>query len=120
MSSSPIISFALIGIIIDAPVSIPKKHIPNPIDTSVLKKYVGTYEENYMGITYKTKIIQKGGKLFEYVNGADDVELKSETEKIFFTSSVADRQLIFDTDSKGNVTRVWRNIAGLQVDLIKK
>jgi CubicO group peptidase (beta-lactamase class C family) len=120
MSSSPIISFALAGIIIDAPISIPKKHIQNLIDTSILKKYVGNYQENYMGITYNSKIIQKSGKLFEYVNGADDVELKPETEKVFFTSSLADRQLIFDTDSKGNVTRVWRNIAGLQVDLIKK
>lgn len=117
LSSSPIISFALVGIIIDAEVSIPQKHTQNPIDTSVLKNYVGSYQETYMGITYKSKIIQKGGKLYEYVNGSDDTELIPESENVFFTSNTADRQIHFKTT--GSLTKAWRSIAGLKVELVK-
>ena len=119
-SNGPILSFAIAGILYNAVVNLPKKHMEKMIDTTILKKYVGTYKENYMGIAWDLKVITKNGKLYEYINGEDDIELKPENEKSFFYTNGQDRQLVFETDAKGNVVKAWRNIAGLKVDLVKK
>ena len=118
-SNGPILSFAITGILYDAVINAAKKHCEKMIDTTILKKYVGAFRENYMGISGDLKVITKNGKLYQYVNGEDDIELKPESEKSFFYTNGQDRQLEFETDAKGNVIKAWRSIAGLKVDLIR-
>ena len=119
-SNSIIISFTIAAMLYDANVSLPRKHVEGNIDTTILKKYIGVYRETYMGISWDLKIIAKKGRLYEYKNGEDDIELKPENEKSFFYTNGQDRQLGFETDVKGNVIKAWRNIAGLKVDLVKQ
>jgi CubicO group peptidase (beta-lactamase class C family) len=119
MSNSVIISFAIAAMLNNDNVSLSKKHIEKSIDTTILKKYVGVYKENYMGISIELKIIAKNGKLYEYIN-ENNRELIPESETSFLYPDRQDRQLEFETDAKGNVIKAWKTNAGLKAELVKQ
>ena len=119
MSNSVITSFAIAAMLSDVDVSLPKKHFEKAIDTTILKKYVGVYIENYFGISIELKIIAKNGRLYEYIN-ENNRELIPESETSFLYPDRQDRLLEFETDAKGNVIKAWKTNAGLKAELVKQ
>ena len=53
------------------------------------------------------QFIAKNGKLYRHRNGTADIELKPESDTKFFYSDGTDRQIEFEIDSNGKVTKIW-------------
>jgi len=96
------IAFALADILFDIHVEIPYVHKEVPIDPALLDRYVGKYSA---GLTLQ--VIKKDGKLYRHRDGTPDVELKPESNTKFFYSDGSDRQLEFEVDKDGKVTKIW-------------
>ncbi|HSU29254.1 MAG TPA: DUF3471 domain-containing protein [Chitinophagaceae bacterium] len=96
------IGFALADILFDIHVEFPYVHKEVPIDPALLDRYVGKYSA---GLTLQ--VIKKDGKLYRHRDGTPDVELKPESNTKFFYSDGSDRQLEFEVDKDGKVTKIW-------------
>ena len=88
----------LFGILVERPYM----HKEIKIDPSLLDRYVGKYKA-FLTI----EVIKKDGKLYRHREGTPDVELKPESETKFFYADDSDRQLEFETDKSGKVTKIW-------------
>lgn len=80
----------------------PYEHKQVKIDTSLVSKYAGKYNA-----FVTMEFIAKDGKLYRHRNGTPDVELLPESPTKFFYSDGTDRQIQFETDANGNVTKAW-------------
>jgi CubicO group peptidase (beta-lactamase class C family) len=80
----------------------PYKHTEIKIDTALLGDYVGKYTA---GLTLE--FIKKDGKLFRHRTGTADIELKPESPTKFFYADGTDRQIEFERDISGKVSKVW-------------
>jgi CubicO group peptidase (beta-lactamase class C family) len=80
----------------------PYKHIEIKIDTALLSDYVGKYAA---GLTLE--FIKKDGRLFRHRTGTADIELKPESPTKFFYADGTDRQIEFERDNSGRVSKVW-------------
>ena len=89
-------------ILFDIPVEIPYEHKEFKIDTSVLDRYVGKYKA-FLTI----EVIRKNGKLYRHRDGTPDIELVPESNTKFFYADDSDRQLEFELDASGKVTKIW-------------
>jgi CubicO group peptidase (beta-lactamase class C family) len=96
------IAEGLADILFDIPVEIPYEHKEFKIDTSVLDRYVGKYKA-FLTI----EVIRKNGKLYRHRDGTPDIELVPESNTKFFYSDDSDRQLEFELDASGKVTKIW-------------
>lgn len=80
----------------------PYEHKEVKIDTALLKNYVGKYSA---GLTLQ--FIARGGKLYRHRDGTLDIELKPESNTKFFYGDGTDRQIEFEVDASGRVTKTW-------------
>ncbi len=92
----------LAGIVFNMPVEYPYAHKEIKLDPSLLDKYIGKYNA-----FLTVEVIKKEGKLYRHRDGSADIELKPESETKFFYSDDSDRQLEFELDTTGKVTKIW-------------
>jgi CubicO group peptidase (beta-lactamase class C family) len=80
----------------------PYEHREVKIDPAILPRYAGKYSA---GLTLE--FIVKDGKLYRHRNGTTDIELKPESSTKFFYGDGTDRQIEFEIDTNGKVTKTW-------------
>jgi hypothetical protein len=90
------------SILADEDLLMPYQHKEIKIDTALIGRYVGKYSA-FLTLQF----IKKDGKLYRHRNGTADIELKPESETKFFYADGTDRQIAFDVDAAGKVTRAW-------------
>ncbi len=113
-SNVALINAALESILAGENLVMPYEHKEIKIDTALLSKYTGKYSA---GLTLE--FIRKGDKLFRHRNGTADIELKPESNTKFFYSDGTDRQIEFETDATGKITKVWFLNTGQKGELKK-
>ena len=101
-SNLPFFRAAVESILNDETLVMPYEHKEVKIDTAILVNYVGKY---FGGVTMQ--FIKKDGKLYRHRTGIPDIELKPESNTKFFYGDGTDRQIEFETDNSGKVTKVW-------------
>jgi hypothetical protein len=92
----------------------PYEHKEIKIDPSLLDRYVGSYSA-FLTLTF----IKKGDKLYRHRDGTPDIELKPESNSKFFYGDGTDRQIEFETDATGKVTKAWFINTGQKGELKK-
>ena len=113
-SNTDFIAIALANILFDMPVEMPYVHKEVKINPAILDRYVGKYSA---GLTIE--VIKKDGKLYRHRDGTPDIELKPESETKFFYSDETDRQLEFEIDATGKVTKIWFYNSGQKGEMKK-
>jgi len=113
-SNTDFVAIALADILFDMPVEIPYVHKEVKINPSLLDRYVGKYSA---GLTIE--VIKKDGKLYRHRDGTPDIELKPESETKFFYGDETDRQLEFEVDAAGKVTKIWFYNSGQKGEMKK-
>lgn len=113
-SNVDFVAIALANILFDMPVEIPYVHKEVKINPAILDRYVGKYSS---GLTIE--VIKKDGKLYRHRDGIPDIELKPESETKFFYADETDRQLEFEVDATGKVTKIWFYNSGQKGELKK-
>jgi CubicO group peptidase (beta-lactamase class C family) len=96
------------------PLLMPYEHKEVKIDPALLDRYVGKYSA-FMTLVF----IKKDGKLYRHRDGTPDIELKPESETKFFYSDGTDRQIEFEVDPSGKVTKAWFINSGQKGELKK-
>ena len=94
--------------------AMPYEHKEIKIDTTILRRYAGKYNA---GLTMQ--FIVKDGKLYRHRNGTPDIELKPESETKFFYNDGTDRQIEFEVDNTGKVTKTWFMNSGQKGEMKK-
>ncbi len=102
LSISDVVADGLASIVFGLPVETPYVHTEVSIDPSLLDRYVGKYNA-----FLTLEVIKKDGKLYRHRNKAADIELKPESNTKFFYADDSDRQLEFEVDKEGKVTKIW-------------
>jgi len=92
----------------------PYEHKEIKIDTALINRYVGKYSA-FLTLVF----IKKDGKLYRHRDKTTDIELKPESETKFFYGDGTDRQIEFEVDSKGKVTKAWFINTGQKGELKK-
>jgi CubicO group peptidase (beta-lactamase class C family) len=92
----------------------PYEHKEIKLDTSLIDRYVGKYSA-FLTLV----LIKKDGKLYRHRDKTADTELKPESETKFFYSDGTDRQIEFEVDSAGKVTKAWFINTGQKGELKK-
>jgi CubicO group peptidase (beta-lactamase class C family) len=92
----------------------PYEHKEIKIDTSLIDRYVGKYSA-FLTLV----LIEKDGKLYRHRDKTADIELKPESETKFFYGDGTDRQIEFEVDSAGKVTKAWFINTGQKGELKK-
>ena len=113
-SNTDFVAIALADILFDMPVEIPYLHKEVKINPAVLDRYVGKYFAGLM-----IEVIKKDGKLYRHRDGTPDIELKAESETKFFYGDETDRQLEFEVDAAGKVTKIWFYNSGQKGEMKK-
>ncbi|HEY2720631.1 MAG TPA: serine hydrolase [Chitinophagaceae bacterium] len=102
------------SILAGEPLLMPYEHKEVKIDPAILDRYVGKYNA-FMTLVF----IKKDGKLYRHRDGNPDIELKPESETKFFYGDGTDRQIEFEVDTSGKVTRAWFINSGQKGELKK-
>jgi CubicO group peptidase (beta-lactamase class C family) len=89
-------------IVFDIPVELPYIRKEIKLDPSLLDRYVGKYNA-----FLTVEVIKKDGKLYRHRDGTPDIELKPESETKLFYADDSDRQLEFEFDKAGKITKIW-------------
>jgi len=113
-TNADFVAIALGDILFDQQVEIPYVHKEVKINPSILNRYVGKYSG---GLTLN--LVVKDGKLWRHRDGVPDVELKPESETKFFYGDESDRQLEFEVDKDGKVTKTWFYNSGQKGEIKK-
>jgi len=92
----------------------PYEHKEVKIDTTLINRYVGKYSA-FLTLVF----INKNGKLYRHRTGTPDIELKPESETKFFYGDGTDRQIEFEVDNTGKVTKAWFINTGQKGELQK-
>lgn len=100
--NADMVANGLASIVFDRPVEFPYVHKEVKIDPALLDRYVGKYHA-----FLTVEVIKKDGKLYRHRDGIPDIELKPESETKFFYDDDTDRQLEFEVDKTGKVTKIW-------------
>jgi len=113
-SNTPAIANALASILFDIKVINPYVHRKAAINSAVLDNYIGQYVTKNI-IT----LIKKDGKLYRKGNGTEDLELIPESATKFFYSDGSDRQIEFEVDKSGKVSKSYIIVGGLKMEMKK-
>ncbi|HEX4850050.1 MAG TPA: serine hydrolase, partial [Puia sp.] len=92
----------------------PYEHKEIKIDSTLIDRYVGKYSA-FLTLV----LIKKNGKLYRHREGTADIELKPESETKFFYSDGTDRQIEFELDNTGKVSKAWFINTGQKGELKK-
>jgi CubicO group peptidase (beta-lactamase class C family) len=90
------------SILNDEPILMPYDHKEVSIAPSLLDRYAGKYSA-FLTLEF----IKKDNKLYRHRDGTPDIELKPESETKFFYGDGTDRQIEFEVDATGRVTKAW-------------
>lgn len=101
------------SILADEDLLMPYEHKEIKIDPALLDRYVGKYSA-FLTLEF----IKKDNKFWRRRNGAD-IELKPESETKFFYADGTDRQIEFEVDNTGKVTKAWFINTGQKGELKK-
>ena len=114
-STSPGVLVAGIeSILAGQPLLMPYEHKEVKIDPGLIDRYVGKYSA-FMTLVFT----KKDGKLYRHRDGTADIELKPESETKFFYADGTDRQIEFEVDQSGKVTKAWFINSGQKGELKK-
>lgn len=102
------------SILADEELLMPYEHKEIKIDPALLDRYVGKYSA-FLTLVF----IKKDGKLWRHRDGTADIELKPESETKFFYGDGTDRQIEFEIDNTGKVTKAWFINTGQKGELKK-
>jgi CubicO group peptidase (beta-lactamase class C family) len=103
-SNSDVIAPGITAILFGGDVVLPYVHKEVNVDTSILNKYAGEYKVLTNQII---DISTRDGKLYRSRKGTPDIELKPESNTKLFYGDGTDRQLEFETNKFGIVTKAW-------------
>jgi CubicO group peptidase (beta-lactamase class C family) len=115
-SNSDGIAQGITTILFGGNVVLPYIHKEVTVDTSILKRYIGEYKVSTDQII---DISAKDGKLYRKRKGTPDIELKPESNTKLFYGDGSDRQLEFEIDEFGIVTKAWFINGGLKMVIYK-
>jgi CubicO group peptidase (beta-lactamase class C family) len=101
------------SILADEDLVMPYEHKEIKIDPVLLDRYVGKYSA-FLTLEF----VKKDGKLWRRRNGKD-IELKPESNTKFFYGDGSDRQIEFEVDNTGKVTKAWFINTGQKGELKK-
>ena len=90
------------SILADEDLVMPYEHKEIKINPALIDRYVGKYTA-FLTLVF----IKKDGKLYRHRDGTPDIELKPESDTKFFYGDGSDRQIEFEVDSNGKVTKAW-------------
>ena len=90
------------SILADEDLLMPYEHKEVKIDAALIDRYTGKYSA-FLTLQF----IKKDGKLYRHRDGTKDIELKPESETKFFYGDGTDRQIEFEVDNTGKVTKAW-------------
>jgi len=96
------VRFTMESILNGEDVLMPYGHKEIKIDTALLDNYAGKYSA-FLTLEF----IKKDGKLWRHRAGTPDIELKPESLTKFFYGDGSDRQIEFEFDNGGKVTKCW-------------
>ena len=102
LAISDVVADGLSGIVLGLPVETPYIHKEVAIDPALLDRYVGKYKA-----FLTLEVIKKDGKLYRHRDRGADIELKPESNTKFFYADDSDRQLEFEVDKDGKLTKIW-------------
>ncbi|MEP7254181.1 MAG: serine hydrolase [Ferruginibacter sp.] len=102
------------SILADEDLLMPYEHKEIKINETLLDRYVGKYSAFLV-----LQFIKKDGKFYRHRNGNKDIELKPESETKFFYGDGSDRQIEFEVDNTGKVTKAWFINTGQKGELKK-
>ena len=102
------------SILDDEDILMPYEHKEIKMDTALLNRYVGKYSA-FLTLV----LIKKDGRLYRHRDGTADIELKPESETKFFYGDGTDRQIEFEVNSAGKVTKAWFINTGQKGELKK-
>jgi len=111
---TPQIRAGVESILADEDLLMPYEHKEVKIDPALIDRYVGKYSA-FLTLEF----IKKEGKLWRHRNGTADIELKPESETKFFYGDGTDRQIQFEVDNNGKVTKAWFINTGQKGELKK-
>jgi CubicO group peptidase (beta-lactamase class C family) len=98
----------------DEDLVMPYEHKEIKIDPALIDRYTGRYA------AFLTLVLtKKDGKLYRHRDGTADIELKPEAETKFFYGDGSDRQIEFEVDNTGKVTKAWFINTGQKGELKK-
>ncbi|MEO6612706.1 MAG: serine hydrolase [Chitinophagaceae bacterium] len=92
----------------------PYEHKQVTIDPALIDRYVGKYSA-FVTLVF----IKKDDKLYRHRDGTPDIELKPESNTKFFYGDGTDRQVEFEVDAAGQVTKAWFINTGQKGELKK-
>lgn len=102
------------SILADEDLLMPYEHKEIKINPALIDRYVGKYSA-FLTLVF----IKKDGKLYRHRDGTADIELKPESSTKFFYGDGSDRQIEFEVDSNGKVTKAWFINTGQKGELKK-
>lgn len=102
------------SILADEDILMPYEHKEIKIDPALIDRYVGKYSA-FLTLEF----IKKDSKLWRHRNGTADIELKPESDTKFFYGDGTDRQIEFEVDNTGKVTKAWFINTGQRGELKK-
>ncbi len=92
----------------------PYEHKEIKIDPALIDRYTGKYSA-FLTLVF----IKKDDKLYRHRDGTADIELKPESETKFFYADGTDRQIEFELNNSGKVTKAWFINTGQKGELKK-
>jgi len=113
-TSSGVLVAGIESILAGEPLLMPYEHKEVKINPAIIDRYVGKYSA-FMTLVF----IKKDGKLYRHRDGTPDIELKPESDTKFFYADGTDRQIEFEVDQSGKVTKAWFINSGQKGELKK-
>jgi len=113
-TSSGVLIAGIESILAHEPLLMPYEHKEVKIDPAIIDRYVGKYSA-FMTLVF----IKRDGRLYRHRDGTPDIELKPESETKFFYADGTDRQIEFEVDQSGKVTKAWFINSGQKGELKK-
>ncbi len=102
------------SILDDEDILMPYEHKEIKIDPALIDRYTGKYSA-FLTLVF----IKKDDKLYRHRDGTADIELKPESETKFFYADGTDRQIEFELNNSGKVTKAWFINTGQKGELKK-
>src|SRR6476659_1445403 len=113
-TSSGVLVAGIEYILTGEPLLMPYEHKEVKINPAIIDRYIGKYSA-FMTLVF----IKKDGKLYRHRDGTLDIELKPESATKFFYADGTDRQIEFEVDQSGKVTKAWFINSGQKGELKK-
>ncbi len=108
---------ALAAILFDIPVTEPYKRKEVGIDSTLLDRYAGKYQQR--GASSSDTIIIKEGKLYFHTYWGGRFQMKPESNTKFFLEELPFFQIEFEVDNKGRVIKAYTINAGVKDEMKK-